>query len=516
NKRVPTQSPQKKKQKNANILKNENFLSLKELFMSKKTEKKCNPLQFLSSDKEEESKNLTSVKPKLHEPPPINDLKSNKIDEILCTPESNNPETGLKNETILNLTPIKSSTRPPSISLENSRKRLFYQQKLETIKEPAYKRFAPLYTASPQCPNAFEKSAKNIHLSTSLYLPRKYQRLNDMFRAVETILHVYKKRDEVCEFSKLKKGVETMAKMVFNKIHLAQILFLLPDAYKIYIGEPPNQSPSSKSSKLIIEMTDSNEEEAPITVTHRRETFNDLLMKKTLFYHNKFLLELGVNIDASQIKRWHPKFMIEEVPDIESVELPELPKTKVYTAKDMLKMTCYTEDEIMLNILTAASNNCSNDTENASIENTISSEDNTIKHIPKNLLEKIRLKEKIKSQKLMLRDPTVDVLLTKMQRLPEIIRCVYNYFVTEKKPYLTLNSVLVKIKQSNLPDANISIEYSLKIGAIQEYINLIQKHIPEWMKTVNLHGVPYLGIKNDVYNINDAITKINSCIDELS
>lgn len=60
-----------------------------------------------------------------------------------------------------------------------------------------------------------------------------------------------------------------------------------------------------------------------------------------------FLLSLSppVKVDQDKIKRWHPKFRLDEVPNVEVSELPEPPLTKCFTsAQDALN----TARELML------------------------------------------------------------------------------------------------------------------------------------------------------------------------
>lgn len=51
----------------------------------------------------------------------------------------------------------------------------------------------------------------------------------------------------------------------------------------------------------------------------------------------EFLKKLNVHVDEAEIKRWHPKFNLDDVPDVEPSELPQPPLIKKFsTAKDVL------------------------------------------------------------------------------------------------------------------------------------------------------------------------------------
>jgi chromatin licensing and DNA replication factor 1 len=49
------------------------------------------------------------------------------------------------------------------------------------------------------------------------------------------------------------------------------------------------------------------------------------------------LKKLNVQINEAEIKRWHPKFNLDDIPDVEPSELPQPPVVKKFsTAKDVL------------------------------------------------------------------------------------------------------------------------------------------------------------------------------------
>ena len=49
-------------------------------------------------------------------------------------------------------------------------------------------------------------------------------------------------------------------------------------------------------------------------------------------------LDRPLNVPNDKITRWHPKFRLDEVPDIEPAEVPKPPNVQVYqTAKDVLE-----------------------------------------------------------------------------------------------------------------------------------------------------------------------------------
>ena len=51
----------------------------------------------------------------------------------------------------------------------------------------------------------------------------------------------------------------------------------------------------------------------------------------------EFLNRLNIRINEAEIKRWHPQFKLDDVPDIVPAELPQAPVVKKFSsAKDIL------------------------------------------------------------------------------------------------------------------------------------------------------------------------------------
>ena len=64
-----------------------------------------------------------------------------------------------------------------------------------------------------------------------------------------------------------------------------------------------------------------------------------LIKLKYLLYLQEFLskLERPLSVPDDKITRWHPRFSLDEVPDVEEADLPQPPNVKSFTsAKDVL------------------------------------------------------------------------------------------------------------------------------------------------------------------------------------
>ena len=75
-----------------------------------------------------------------------------------------------------------------------------------------------------------------------------------------------------------------------------------------------------------------------VVLVERRNIFHNSLIEIIREHHGEFLKDLNTDVpSAPSIKRWHPEFPLEDLPDIESADLPKPPEVeKLGTAKDVL------------------------------------------------------------------------------------------------------------------------------------------------------------------------------------
>lgn len=79
----------------------------------------------------------------------------------------------------------------------------------------------------------------------------------------------------------------------------------------------------------------------PNALLTRLNTFKSSLFKIVKEFHQKFLESIGLtNVNAKDIKRWHPKFDLESIQSIEEAELPKSPNDaiKCKTGQDLLNI----------------------------------------------------------------------------------------------------------------------------------------------------------------------------------
>jgi hypothetical protein len=86
----------------------------------------------------------------------------------------------------------------------------------KTATEPAYVRFKHLTVSKTELP-----------------LPKEYENLFVLFNALETIVNYLRSRDTIPIFHKIQKPIENQSGKNFNLDHLAKIVYIYPEAYKL-------------------------------------------------------------------------------------------------------------------------------------------------------------------------------------------------------------------------------------------------------------------------------------------
>jgi len=71
-----------------------------------------------------------------------------------------------------------------------------------------------------------------------------------------------------------------------------------------------------------------------------------------------------------------------------------------------------------------------------------------VKGVPMSLLEKIRAKEAANTAASLTKNPKEEKRVVMMKRLPDIMRIIRSQFVTEKKPALPVDSVILRVADS--------------------------------------------------------------------
>ncbi|XP_018115993.1 DNA replication factor Cdt1-like isoform X2 [Xenopus laevis] len=241
----------------------------------------------------------------------------------------------------------------------------------------------------------------------------------------------------------------------------------------------------------------------------RRQLFHRSLISIVKQHHKVFLASLNppMLVPDDKLTRWHPRFNVDEVPDIMPAELPLPPQVdKLTTAQEVLSkarglITPKMEKALANLALKTAENtgvtkNVSDETKPAATTST----SNALKGVSQSLLERIRAKEAQKLQAIMTRRPQQEERLLMMSRLPELARILRNVFVAEKKPALTVevtcNRVIASYRSSMSP------------GEMEKHLALLSEILPDWL---SIHPIR----KDTYYKLNKSMD-LNLIIERLA
>lgn len=112
--------------------------------------------------------------------------------------------------------------------------------------------------------------------SSDLPLPYHFKILEELFRAVETVVGIMKGRKEIITFPKLRAAVlEMFRKTGLTEQHLAQMVKVLPGCYTFGLEKV------GTDTHLTIDVP----ELPPSVVCARRQAFHDCLIKLCLEHH---------------------------------------------------------------------------------------------------------------------------------------------------------------------------------------------------------------------------------------
>ncbi|XP_063886979.1 DNA replication factor Cdt1-like [Scylla paramamosain] len=415
------------------------------------------------------------------------------------------------------------------------------------IQLPASPKKTPIKTPikSPLKPPAFERYQHLVGKpSDEFALPFKYRLVKEVFRCVDTVVSILHNRQELITYSKLKPAVQQMLSRTFSEQYLGQIRSVFPLAYffkqeSIKNGISTGTAGGGKSSyqltikanldykpstaqKNLSKMFESSP--APqMTKTHfrkmdsivmveRRNIFHNLLIDQVKEYHDQFLQSLDPPISSAgmNIKRWHPEFPLEDVPEVEAAALPQPPHVdKLDTARDVLEKT---QSLLSVNprmeqavIDAAAKVPHKPETAPAPPPETPVQPANVcaaLKGISSSLLEKVRAREAAKRAKEMTRSSKENKELEMLSRLPEMARIIRNTFVTEKKAALTWEMVVVKIAASN----------SSMIGSseVDRHLHLLVEVVPGWCTIHKVRSGVFLKINKgrELSSVEDELNRV--------
>uniref|UniRef100_F7C3B8 DNA replication factor Cdt1 n=1 Tax=Monodelphis domestica TaxID=13616 RepID=F7C3B8_MONDO len=342
--------------------------------------------------------------------------------------------------------------------------------------------------------------------SPGLELPYKYKVLAEMFRSMDTVVSLLFNRSELVTFAKVKQGVQDMLHKRFEEKNVGQIKTVFPDSYRFRqernipaFGSGGKRSDYQLTIEPVLEPEDGGQGAPQMSASRllqRRHTFGRNLVKLVREQHKAFLASLNppLVVPEDQLTRWHPRFNVDEVPDVVPAELPKPPHSDTVTsAQEMLAraramLTPKMERALaQLALKTAGCSPGSPGPQGPPTPSSLtspSSSPSALRGVSQALLERIRAKEAQKLQALMTRRPQQEERLLVLSRLPELARILRSVFVAEKKPALTMEVACARMIGSYGP--------SLTPGEMEKHLQVLSELLPDWLSLHRVRTDTYL------------------------
>ncbi|NXN87878.1 CDT1 factor, partial [Bombycilla garrulus] len=356
-------------------------------------------------------------------------------------------------------------------------------------KLPAYQRFHTLAQELPP----------------GLTLPYKFRVLAEMFRSVDTITGMLFNRAETVTFAKVKQGVQDMMRRQFEERHLGQIKAVYPSSYRLRQEKnvPTFGSVGKKSEyQLTLEPVLGEEEKvdgrphlSASRLLERRREFQRNLVNIVREHHKAFLAALSppMVVPDEKLTRWHPRFNVDEVPDISPAELPRAPQEdRLSTAQEVLN----TARGLLSPKMEKALANLALRTAGAGAEEpTLSktpspaSTSGALKGVSQGLLDRIRAKEARRLQELLTRDARQEQRAARLARLPAMARVLRSVFVAEKKAALSMEVLCARLADSS-PEL-------VAPGEMEKHVRLFAELLPDWVGIHSLRTDTYVKLDKE-------------------
>uniref|UniRef100_A0A8C3UUQ5 CDT1 Geminin-binding domain-containing protein n=1 Tax=Catharus ustulatus TaxID=91951 RepID=A0A8C3UUQ5_CATUS len=356
-------------------------------------------------------------------------------------------------------------------------------------KPPAYQRFHTLAQELPP----------------GLTLPYKFRVLAEMFRSVDTITGMLFNRSETVTFAKVKQGVQDMMRRQFEERHLGQIKAVYPSSYRLRQEKNvPTFGSSGKKSEyqLTLEPVLGEEEKvdgrphlSASRLLERRREFHRNLVNIVREHHKAFLAALSppMVVPEEKLTRWHPRFNVDEVPDVSPAELPRPPQEdRLSTAQEVLNtargMLSPKMEKALANL---ALRTAGADAGEPTLPKTPTpaSTSSALKGVSQELLDRVRAKEARRLQALLTRDARQEERAARLARLPAMARVLRGLFVAEKKPALSMELLCARLVRSD--------PVLLAAGEMEKHVRLLAEVLPDWVGVHTLRTDTYVKLDKE-------------------
>ncbi|KAM9726414.1 DNA replication factor Cdt1 isoform 2-T3 [Menidia menidia] len=376
------------------------------------------------------------------------------------------------------------------------------QRAADSVERPAYQRYHTLAQA----------------VAPGLTLPLHYRVLAEMFRSMDTVVALLHNRSETATFSKIKQAVQDMMHKRFEESHVGQIKTVFPEAYSF--KQEKNVSAFSSSVRGSYQLTveplipsDQSGSRPALSASRlleRRHIFQQNLVALVKQHHRAFLSTLAppVSVPDDKLTRWHPRFNVDSVPNVQAGPLPQVPQgEKLVTAQEVLDKARSLITPKMEKALESVA---------LKTEPTESSGSScpppapphppaSLRGVPQALLDRIRAKEAQKLQAAMTRSPAQEQRLLMLSRLGELARILRSVFVAEKKAALTMEVACNRMVAS--------YRSALSTGEMERHVRLLGEVAADWLSILPIRKDVYLKLNKKV-ELSLVLDKLSSRIRE--
>ncbi|NXQ83876.1 CDT1 factor, partial [Nyctibius grandis] len=349
---------------------------------------------------------------------------------------------------------------------------------------------APAAEAGSEKPPAYQRfHALAQDVPPGLTLPYKFKVLAEMFRSVDTIAGMLFNRAETITFAKVKQGVQDMMRRQFEERHVGQIKAVYPTSYRLRqeknvptFGNGVKKSGYQLTLEPVLgeeDKVDGRPHLSASRLLERRKEFHRNLVNIIKQHHTAFLAALSppMVVPEEKLTRWHPRFNVDEVPDISPAELPRPPQEdRLTTAQEVLSAA---RGMLPPKMEKALANLAIRSAEAGAGEPVVSkapspaSTSSALKGVSQALLERVRAKEARRLQALLTRDPQQEERLAVLGRLPAMARVLRSVFVAEKKPALTMEVACARMADS--------YDVQMAPGEMEKHLRLLAELLPDWV-----------------------------------
>jgi len=414
------------------------------------------------------------------------------------------------------------------------------QQAEATPKEPEPK---PEPTPVVEIP-AFQKfkdlASSEVDHTQTLTLPKSYTLVFDSFRASDTIIKFLFNRNELCSFLKLRLAIQNITKHTFTLKGLAQIKTVYEEAYtyeykKIFIDFKNDLHLIISPNLKEIDLNEQSglREFTPAILMRRLNKFKTSLLERVKKLHNEFLESIGIkDVPIENIKRWHQKFDLENIKEIEEAELPKPPTDEsikcksgqellsiakdIYSSriKEAIQTTVQAEEPVKKEAVKAPEPVAKDPSEMTPDELRMAKLKEKSQNNYSSLLEKIRAKEKEKSLRTMIMNSDKEKNLEKLQNYKLATRFLDFFYNSEKKSTLDFDKVCAKM-HSNMSAKLNEMECRQLILDMIELDEIFADGAAKWLKIVKVRNVQYLSMDKS-FKLSELIAKCEKSISDAS